>query len=159
MTNTVERIVSECKSLALMEEDLRKEVQGLKSQLMIEEQGLDMLRQSKDSLIMQTAHLEHLTQSNKDQVEYLKGLREDLVKACLMQEIFGKVIANNPPNEQLQTQEFNRLQEEYKKLLDHYESSEVYKLILQAQMEDRKLSETIADFHNKIMKLETEKEY
>ena len=139
-----------------MEADLRSQIQALKSQLMIEENGMALKNKSRETLEERNTHLEAMIASSKEQVEYLKGISHDLNKSYLMQAILHKLLSKCEPDEGQQQAQYSRIKEEYENLMKQYEQCPDYRKILEAEADERKLTEKVLELRNELMKLEVQ---
>lgn len=153
------KLVSECKTLAQTEEDLRNELFGLKGQLLIEEQNLALLRKDQEKLHIQSSNIKQSIESGQQQVEFLKSMRDSINKSSLIYSFLDKLIINAEPTDEQQENQYNVIQHEYIKLLKQYEESPEYLQILEAEAKDRELTQLINEKQNELMKLETEREF
>lgn len=154
----MERIVNDCKQLAITEEDLRDQINALRMKIFVEQQSLNLKVLDRDNLSLSNKNIENVIGSNREQVNYLKDLNQDLNKVALTQAILKKVLEELEPNHEHQLAQYARLQDDYNKLLKQYEDSSEYRAILEAEAEDRKLSAKLIELRNELMQLETHRD-
>lgn len=157
--DVIENLTTEIRKMAIEEEQLRKEVQILKDELMIENFTLDTLKKDVECESLSNANTQKLLDSTKRHIESIKSISDTVRRSTLILFFLRKFIGKSDPTMIQQKERIAELQESYEKMLKHYEEGPTYRAILQEEKTERELNERIMEKRNQLMRLETEQEY
>lgn len=151
------RLDLECKTLHLVEDDLKQEIAHIKEDLVIHNHSLKSLDKDCEKLSLEQSRLGEAKASLCDQLEFLKKERDDLKGRYLDQVILKKLASAIEPTPSDQADLYKLAQNDFDKKLKHYEQSSEYIQIVEAEAKDKELNELILEKQNELMKLEVER--
>lgn len=157
--DTFEDLASEVRKMALEKEELKSEIQNIKYDLLVEKYHLDTIKQDNQIYIKDNESNTILIESVNRHLQTTKLFAESLRKSTLMFNILKKFVEKSEPNHEKQNAKISQFEESYEKMLKSYEDNPTYRSILQQEVEEKNLNEKIMEKRNKLMRLETEKEY
>lgn len=151
----VGKLISSTKKLSTDEEDLKKELALLKTELKDEERNLKDLQMENKQLNIELGFIQNKIQTNNNASEMLKELREGLRSTSVLLGYFFKFIENAEPSLRDQAEEVTKIRNRHETIMKKYEASPGYQAVLQEEANEKELAKLIDEKNIEIMKLET----
>lgn len=155
----IEKYYNDCKAIYQIESNWRSKIESRKSQILIESRELESMQNNYRNLEERNNAIQDQISALKEHNEDIERFRDESIESVLMKQIFEKVVENLEPTTITLGRKFNDITTDYKKLKGQFENSPEFQKILSANMEEKRLSDMITELRNKLMRMETQKDF